>query len=812
MMSSLVQDLRYATRALLQAPRTSALVIVMMALAIGAGTAVFSIVDQTVLRAAPFAHADRLVNVVSLVAKKGGGGSILTPMKIAGWQTQPSVFERFEAYTYRQFDVTGTAEPERIGGLDISTELLPMLGVSPQLGRGFIDGEGRSGGPRVALISDAIWRRRFGAARDILGRQIVLNDQPHTIVGVMPRRFRLIAEDESVWLPIDITASAGDNSAARFHGVARLRSGLDVARAQQDVDRIADHLQATTPIARSWYLLLEKKLVAHVDPTTRTALFVLLGAVAFVLLIACANVANLLLTNTVRRGREMAIKSALGAHRARLMRQVLLEGVLLATAGGALGILLAIWGLDALLAAAPDDLAFARTVPIEIDARVMAVTLVTSLVTGLLFAIIPAIRGSRPNLMPALHGVTPGNRDRASFGRIPSALVVAEVGFSLVLLVGAALMMRTLIKLETLNPGFDPRNVVSIELGLPTDRYPTVESRAAFFDELSRRFAASGRTRGMALAGGVPEGGHTWGTAAAEGSSRPPEEFESVINNVSPDYFRLLGIPLRAGRVFVNDDVPGAIVVSRALAERFWGSAGSAIGRRFRTSDKSPWNTVVGVAENVAGTIGEEGTSLLIYYPWPRRSTGTPSKPVPGRRNYARHILLVRADNALGAVPTIKSHIWALDKNQTIENVRLLEDIHAETFGRQRFVLWLMAAFAVVAVVMTVTGLFGVLAQAVAQRRREIGIRMALGASPDDMFKLIVLRGMMLTFGGVALGLLAAFSLSNVLAALLFEMSPRDPISFAGVALLFLVIAAVACWLPARAAMRVQPSSALRTE
>jgi predicted permease len=811
-MSSLVHDFRYAVRALLKAPRMSALVVIMMALAIGAGTAVFSIVDQTVLRSAPFVHADRLVNVSGLVAKAGGGGSILTPMKIAGWQTQPSVFERFEGYTYRQFDVTGTAEPERIGGLDISTELLPMLGVSPQFGRGFVEGEGHAGGPRVALISDDIWRRRFGAARDILARQIVLNDQPYTIVGVMPRRFRLIAEDESVWLPIDIKASAGDNSAARFHGVARLRPGLDVMRAQQDVDRIADHLQATAPIARSWYLKLEKKLVAYVNPTTKTALFVLLGAVAFVLLTACANVANLLLTNTVRRGREMAIKSALGANRARLMRQVLFEGVLLATLGGALGILLAIWGLDVLLAAAPDDLAFRRTVPVDIDGRVVAVTAFTSLVTGILFALIPAVRGSRPNLMPALHGVASGNRDRASFGRIPSALVVAEVGLSLVLLVGTALMMRTLIKLETLDPGFDPRNVVSIELGLPTDRYPTVESRAAFFDELSQRFAASGRTRGMALANGVPEGGHTWGTAVAEGSSRPPEEFESVINNVSPDYFRLLGIPLRAGRVFENDDVPGAIVVSRALAERFWGSAGSAVGRRFRTSDKSPWRTVVGVAENVAGAIGEERTSLLIYYPWPRRSAGTPSKPVPGQRSYARHILLVRADNPLGAVPVIKSHIWTIDKNQTIENVRLVEDIHAETFGRQRFVLWLMAAFAVVAVVMTVTGLFGVLAQAVAQRRREIGIRMALGASPHDMFKLIVLRGMMLTFGGVALGLFAAFWLSNLLAALLFEMSPHDPISFAGVALLFLGIAAVACWLPARAAMRVQPSSALRTE
>ena len=809
-MASLIQDIRYAIRALARAPRVSALVIVMIGLALAANTAVFSVVDQTILRPAPFAYADRLVDVISLTAKKGSGGNILSPAKIAGWQAQPVLFERFEAYAPREFDVTGTSEPQRIRAVVVSTGLLPMIGVSPRFGRGFVDGEGRPGGPRVALISDALWRSRFGGAPDVLGHDIVLNDEPHSVIGVMPRRFRLLSEEEAVWLPIDIAAVSGDSTPAGFFGLARLRPGIEVGRAQQESDAIADRLQSATPIARSWYLKLEQKRIARVNPTIETALLVLLGAVAFVLLTACANVANLLLTNTLRRGREMAVRSALGASRARLIRQVLLEGGMLAVAGGALGLLLASWGLDALLALAPERMASRGTVPIEIDARVLAVAAILTLITGLLFAAIPAIRGSRPNLTPALHGRANANPDRSSFGRIPSALVVAEVAFSLVLLVGSALMMRTLMKLEAVEPGFDPQNVVALQIGLPTDRYPTQESRAAFFGELSRRLITVGQVEGVAFAGGVPEGGMTWGRAIVEGSTRQPEELESVINTVSPGYFKLLGIRLIDGRDFQPDEPADAVIISQALADRFWPN-GAAIGRRFRTDDNEPWSTVVGIAGNVDARFGEERTSLFIYHPWPARSSAKPAKP-PARRSYDHRLLLVKADNPMAVVPSIKSQVWTLDKNQPIDEIRLVEEMHAQAFARQKFVLWLMGAFAAIAVVMTATGLFGVLAQAVAQRRREIGIRMAIGASPHDMFRLIVVRGLLLTFIGVAIGLAAALALSQVLSALLFDLSPRDPLSLALVAVLFTVIAAVACWLPARSAMRVQPATALRTE
>jgi putative ABC transport system permease protein len=811
-MSALLQDVRYAGRTLMSAPRASALIVAIIAVAIGASVTMFSIVDQTLLRLPPFAHADRLVDVHHLNSKGGGGGNQLAPAKIAGWQAQPAVFERLEAYAPRQFDVTGTAEPERIRGFVISTGLLPMLGVSPALGRGFVVGEGQAGAARVALISHGLWRRRFGGSGDVLGREILLNDQPHTIVGVMPRRFRLHGEEDDVWLPIDIGASAGDMAMAPFAGIGRLRPGLDAVRAQAEADRVADHLQATAPIPRSWYVKVEKKLVAGIDSTTTTALFVLLGAVTFVLLTACANVANLLLITAARRGREMAVRSALGATRLRLMRQVLLEGCLLAAAGGLAGILSATWALDAVLTIAPTGLTVRNTTPVEIDQRVVLVGAAVALTTGVLFALIPAVRGSRPNLMPALHGVAAAtDRDGSSFGRVPSLLVVAEVAFSLILLVGAALMTRTLLNLEALDTGVDPRNVVSMRVDLPMDRYPTVESRTAFFDDLSARLRDVSGVTEVAGTWGMPTGGVTFGVVMAEGSSRPPEDLIMPSNTVTPGFFQLLRIPIVAGRDFRAADAEDAVIVSRALAERFW-PPGEAVGRRLRVDETGPWQTVVGVVENIDAR-RDESSSMHLYYRFRTRSKVPPGKPPSGRRSYDGRVVLVRTENhPMVMVPAIKSQVWALDRNQTVEEVRSLEDLYRAAFDRQRFVLWVMSGFASVALMMTVAGLFGVLSRAVVQRRREIGIRVALGASSDAVFKLIVGRGVGLTAVGLVVGVAGALALSRFLTALLFGVAPYDPLSFAAVAMLFTLIAAIACWAPARAAMRVQPAAVLRAE
>jgi predicted permease len=789
----------------------SLFVIGLIGLAIGASTAIFSIADQTLLRPVPFVDPDRLVDVIHLNGRRGSGGNTLSPMKIAGWQSQPSIFERFEAYWPREFDVTGSDEPLRVRGLTISTGLLSMLGVLPSLGRNFVEGEGRPDGQRVVLISNRFWRSRFGGTPDALGREVFLNDQPYTVIGVMPRRFQLLSGEENLYLPLDVAASTGDSRPTGFYGLARLRRGLSPATAQVQADLIADRLQVASPIPRSWYLRVEQKQIARVSPPAKAALWVLVGAVAFVLLIACANIASLLLTSNVRRGREMAVRAALGASRGRLIRQVFFEGMLLAGVGGALGMLIGTWMLELLLAIAPERLVFMSTMPVEVDDRVLIVAAALSLLAGLLFSLIPAIRGSRQNLMPALHGVVKSIDHRTSFGRVPSALIVGEVAFSLVLLLGAVLMIRTMISLRARDLGFDPRNVVSMEIGLATDRYPTMESRSAFFDELSRRLKQSGRIETVAVSWGAPAGGIEFGNAGVEGSTRLPEAFESTLNTVTPGFLGLLRIPLLEGRDFVAGESVDSVIVSRAFADRFWPNE-SPFGRRFRGDGQAPWQTVVGVVGNVDGETGNERTALAMYRPWPVKSVGNMPKPVPGRRGYDRRTLLVRGNDPLAAVPIIKAQVWGLDKDQAVERIRLLEDLHAETFGNQRFVLWLMGAFACVAVMLATTGLFGMVSQAVLEQRREIGIRIALGASPQNVLNLIVMRGFMLTTAGVLAGIAGGWVLSGALEALIVGVTPHDVASFAIAGLFFVFIATLACWLPARAAMSVEPAFVLRTE
>ena len=424
-----------AIRRLLARPGHTALLVAIVGAGIGAATTVFSVVDQLLLRPAPFAYADRLVDVLDTSRASRGGGNSLSMEKIAGWQAQPSVFERFEAYAPVQVDVTGDSGPERIRGLNVSLGLFSMIGVSPRLGRGFMPGDGRPGSERIAIVSEALWRRRFGAQPDALGRRLTLNDQDYTIVGVMPRRFRMLSDEEAVWLPVDVGASIGDKTLAGFYGLGRLAPGVRMPGAQRMADDIATRLQVATPLPRTWDLALEQKQIARVDPTTRTALLVLLGAVSFVLFITCANVANLFIAQAPLRLREMAIRAALGSGRARLVRSVLVESLLISASGGALGIVLARWGVDALLAAAPGRLAFMTTSTIELDARVIAVAIVLTLLTGLLTGLLPAIRGSKPDIESTLRGTAPAGR--ASYGRGPALLVLLEVAFSVLLLLGA---------------------------------------------------------------------------------------------------------------------------------------------------------------------------------------------------------------------------------------------------------------------------------------------------------------------------------------------------------------------------------------
>jgi len=806
----MTDDLRFAVRRLLGRPGYTALLIAIVAVGIGAATTVFSVVDQLLLRPVPFAYADRLVDVWDTSRATRGGGNSLTPEKIAGWQAQPALFERFEAAMPLQFDVTGDGEPERISGFAVSTGLFAMLGVEPRLGRGFMSGDGRPGGQRTVIIAEDVWRRRFAAQPDALGRILTLNDQDYTIVGVMPRRFRLMNERETVWIPVDIEASRGDASLRSFYGVARLARGVPLADAQRIADALADRMQKAAPLARTWDLHVQKKLVATVDQTTRTALFVILGAVSFVLFITCANVANLFLSHAPARLREMAIRSALGSGRARLIRGVLTETVLLAGAGGALGVVLANWGVSAVMRAAPAGLGVRMTSPVEVDGRVVAVATAMTLLTGLAIGLLPALRGSAASVEATLRASS--SAARSAYGLTPSALVVCEVAFSLILLIGAALMARTMTKLAAIEPGFDPAGLVTIHVDLPTDRYPGAASRAAFFDALFERLGGVAGVSDAAVASGMPptQGGFSWGELQGEGREASPRDVLIPFNTVSPTFFRTLRIPLIAGRSFEPGDPQGVAVVSAGLATRLWPD-GTAVGRRFRLG--STWRTVVGVAGNVETRSPDDArTDLQFYEPWAVGPSTGPVPTAPRRRSYAWRMLIVRAQDPARALPEIKRQIAAVDPRQPIEKVVLASDLYAEAFARQRFVLTLMSAFAAIALALTAAGIFGVLSQVVVRRTREIGIRMALGARPADVLRQVLSNGLALACVGAAFGVAGAFALTRVLRTLLFGVTATDPLSFAGVTAFLLCVAAAACWIPARSATRIQPADALRVD
>ena len=817
---SILHDIRMAWRRLGARPGYTTVILITLAVGIGSATAVFSIVDQTLLRPAPFAYADRLVDVLHIHSVRKGGGSSLTPAKIVGWQAQPTLFERLEGYAPQQMDVTGDADPERLSGLNVSLGLFPMLGVGPQMGRSFASGDGTPGSERVVLISDALWRRRFGGDAGVLGQQISLNETGYTVIGVMPRRFRLVSEDESFWLPVDFRAYLSDSS-FRGYGLGRLAAGVSHSDAQRIADALTQRLDAENPIPMTWGLGIRKKNVASVDATTRTALFVLLGAVGFVLLITCANVANLFLSQGPARQREMAIRSALGAGRGLLVRSVLVESLLLAISGGLLGVLFARWGVSAILTAAPQRLVSLSTTPIEVDGRVLAVAALLTIATGLMFGSFPAFRGSRPNLETTLR-TAGGPGARGSYGRVPGTLVVLEVAFAVILLVGAALMMRTLANLNAIDPGFEPEDLVTMHVALPTDRYPTMTAHMAFWEAVSEKLQGMEGISGVAVSQGTPPGigGITFGRPEIEGRGAPEEKLLVVPNGtVTPGYFETLGIPFVSGRNFTAGEPENNVVVSKAFADTCW-PAGNAVGNRFRMSSTWPWMTVVGSVQASAG--GDTRTMFQFYYPYIRRppKVPAPAASAPGaktpsavpRRSYDYRQLIVRANDPAQAIPRIKEAIWSIDRNQPVEKIALVADTYAEMFAKQRFVLVMMTGFATLALLLTAAGLFAVLAQVVAQRTREIGIRMALGASPADVMRLVLSKGMLLTGIGMALGVAGALALVRTITALLYGVQPTDATSFAAVAVLLGFVALVACWIPTRTAMRVDPAVSLRTE
>ncbi|HEV7890219.1 MAG TPA: ABC transporter permease [Pyrinomonadaceae bacterium] len=809
MFGDILQDLRYGLRTLRKHPGFTAVAVIALALGIGANTAIFSVVNTVLLQPLPYRDPDRLVMVWEDATKSGYPRDTPAAANYIDWRDQNQVFEGMVALADQSFNLTGMGDPERLEGKRASANLFNILGVEPLLGRGFLPEDDRPGGGRVAVLSHGLWQRRFGADPKVVGRSLELNGQSYEVVGVMPPGFQFLSPEYELWVPIGFTQQEAASRGRHYlQVVARLKPGVSVERAQAEMSTIATRLQQQYPEQNAdlgaAVVPLHEQVVGDIKP----ALLILLGAVGFVLLVACANVANLLLARAAARQKEIALRVALGASRARLIRQFLTESVLLAALGGVLGLLLALWGVNLLKAFIPDSISQVRA--ITVDAKVLGFTLVVSLLTGLIFGLAPATQASNFNLNETLKE---GGRD-ASAGskgkRIRSLLVVAEVAVSLVLLVGAGLLINSFLRLRSVAPGFKPDNLLTMGVVLPQPKYPDHTRRTAFYDEMIRRVEAVPGVKSAAIANWIPlikQGDSTSITIEGRPPAEPGKENMMVTRVVNPHYFQTLGVQLSRGRAFDESqdraDSPGAVIVSETAARRYWPGE-EALGKRISVGKpESPddWLTVVGVAADVKQFQLDAEPRPQMYLSYTQAGFFAP-----------RYLIVSTSVEPLSMASAVRGTVWSIDRDQPVSHVRTMEDVLSESIARQRFSMLLLGIFAGVALLLAAVGLYGVMSYTVAQRTREIGLRMALGAQRGDVLRLVVGQGLKLVLVGVALGLVAAFMLTRVMSSLLFGVSPTDPTTLATISLVLVAVALLASYIPARRATKVDPLIALRYE
>jgi putative ABC transport system permease protein len=817
-----MNDLRFAFRQLLKNPGFTAVAVVTLALGIGANTAIFSIVNALVLRPLPYPESERLV----WMSERGPNFPVMSIsyLNFTDWLAQQSVFEHLGVYNWTSYSLTGDGEPVRLDVSRISWGAFAALGVSPALGRVFTAEDDKPGANQTVVLSHGLWQNRFRGDANILLRSISLDGRPFTVIGVMPADFAF-PNRVDVWVPAGLSAagwqSRGDHPG--LLGVARLKSGVSIEQARVEMDTIAMRLEQQYPDSN-------KKVRARIDPLienrvgpkTRIALWTLLGAVGMVLLIACGNVANLLLARAAARQREMAVRAALGAGRWRIVRQLLTESLMLAVAGGALGVLLANWGLRLLLAVSGDSIP--RANEIDLSLGVLVFTGALCLVTGILFGLAPAWQASRPDVQDALKETTRG----ATGGKaqLRQALVVSEVALTLMLLVGAGLMLRSFYRLQSLDPGFSHERVLSFRLDLSRTKYPTNEQQTAFFQQLAERLRALPGVQAVAYSSQIPLAQNGWQTSfAIEGRPEPPpgERPSMEVTVVSPDYFRVLGIALLRGRSFTDQDnrdharnLPepregefrpppmNVVIIDEEFARRHFPNE-DPIGKQIRVPwgprERQPITTVVGVVRRVKiSGLDEQGGFVQAYF-------SALQNPSRGRTVTVKTTLLPET-----LMATVRQQVLALDPDQPIYSLRTLDELRDRSLQSRRVSTTLIGIFASIALALAVIGLYGVLAYAVTQRTREIGIRMALGAQRQDVLGLVIRQGMKLALIGAATGILGAFGLTRWLTALLYEIKPTDPLTLLATPVLLVAVALFACWFPARRAAKVDPMEALRYE
>jgi putative ABC transport system permease protein len=803
MVITFLPNLRHALRALRRSPAYTLAAVATLALGIGANTAIFSAVNGILLNPLPYPEPDRLVVVWGRHTTIGRETASLPDF--LDWRSQARSFEALAAMTSTRFNVTGAGEPEVVNGGIATADLLRVFGLVPSVGRGFREDEERGAAPRVAMLGEGYWRRRFGAAPDILGGRILLGGVPHTVVGIVPARLRL-ERSVDVWTPL-VTDTTRGRRADFLTVFGRLREGVPQERAQQEMTTIMRRLEAQYPESNTGWgaevVALREQMIGEIRPT----LLVFMGAVGLVLLVACANVANLMLARSAARSREVTIRSALGASRARLAGELLLESTLLALLGGGLGLLLALWGVEGLRWLGPDTLP--RVEEIGLDLRVLGFALALSLITGLLFGLAPVWRLAGRDLHEGLAGGSRSVAGASGIHRARAALVLGEVALAFALLAGAALLLRSFERLQRVDPGFAADRVLTARLTLPRLAYPEEERWLAFGRDLIARAAAEPGVRSAALVSDAPLGDSPpYWSFEIEGAEAPVAGTvqDAAVFTASAGYFETLRIPLVRGRLFGAADRPGTpdvVVVSQAAAQRFWRGR-DPIGARITFGDPSDpetrWATVVGVVGDVRHERLNEQAYPQIYLPFEQ----SPMRSM---------VLAVRTTgDPATLVPAVRRALSELDPNLPLADVSTLEDRKAVTLARPRVNATVLGAFALAALVLAAVGIYGVVAYGVVQRTRELGIRMALGAGGSTLLRMVIRQGMTPVLGGVALGLVAALAGGRLLRGLLFGVGSSDPATLALVLCFLLAVALAAMYLPARRASRSDPMVALRVD
>jgi putative ABC transport system permease protein len=801
----LLQDVRYGLRTLLRSPTFTFVVAGTLALGIAANTAMFSVVDAVLLQPLPYAQADRLVMVwenVNLPTYKNAHNAS-APGNFHDWNTQNTVFSEMAAVGSRSWNLTGDGEPMRVGGEAVSAALFRALQVAPLLGRAFTPDDDTPAGASVALLAHGFWTDRFGGNPKIVGQTIRLNDRPYMVIGVMPRGFYFPDPDDKVFVPLALTPQQlATHDGHTLTVVARLKPGATLAHAQADLDGVAARITEANPTTNTGVGVTVLSLHDQVVGDVRTALLVLLGVVGLLLVMVCANIGNLLLSRASARSREFAVRTALGAGRGRLVRQLLTESTLLAAIGGVVGLALAFWGVAVVRSLAPAGLPRIATVSVSAPATLFNFGI--ALLAGVVCGLAPALRSHRSDLHETLKADTRGSADRSG-ARARGALIVIETAIGVTVLVGAGLLLRSFLELERVPLGFRPEQILTFRAALPARRYDTGAKRTAFYQQLAERLRALPGAQAASGVSSVPLSMSTRSTGIMIDGAPPPAPGQIPLvdyRSVTPGYFSTMGIPLLRGRDVAWSDTPASepvIAISDAMARKFWPTQ-DALGKRIRHAPTAPWVTVVGI-------VGDVRTDLVHE---PRPAMYLPPSQDHGTRDVIADWAVKTSGDPAALGPAIRTAVWAIDPHLPITRVQTLERLRSAATAQEQFNLLLVGVFAVVALILVAVGLYGVTSYAVAQRTRELGIRLALGAQPGDVLRTVLGQGARLAAAGLAIGIVVSLVLTRVMATLLFGVGARDPMTFVGVGALLALVSVVACYIPARRAMRVDPVVALR--